>query len=155
MRSIHCMLQTSPHCGACHGLIPISCNHSVYHQCWSQRLAISASHCSDMPLPVWTTSNLAILGRVACNLMRLGSLHSDIVAMQSQLGQRPVDLQRRSQSLDNTDDSKSPCLRTTCCRNSYHERVGNANRTLLVCTVWALWPCAVTAIQNRLKLSNA
>ena len=49
------------------------------------------SHCSDMPLPVCHTSNLAILGRGACNLMRLGSLHSDLVAMQPQMGQHPVD----------------------------------------------------------------
>ena len=125
------------HHSAEHGLIPISCNHSVYHQCWSQRLEISASHCSDMPLPVWNTSNLAILGFVACNLMRLGSLHSDIIAMQPQLGQHPVDSQRRSQSLVSMDDSKS-CLRTTGCTNSYHERVQNANWTLLVCKACAL-----------------
>ena len=112
---------------------PISSNHFVYHECQSERLAISASHCSEIPLHVWNiwnVSNLAILGRVACNLMRLGSLHSDIVAVQPQLGQRPVDSQRRSQSLDSMDDSKSLCFRTTCLRNSYHERVQNSNRTL-------------------------
>ena len=48
MWSTHCMIQTSPQCGACHGLIPINSNHSIYHQCRSQRLAISASHCSDI-----------------------------------------------------------------------------------------------------------
>ena len=141
MWSIHCMIQTSPHCGACRGLIPISSNHFVYHECQSERLAISASHCSEIPLHVWNiwnVSNLAILGRVACNLMRLGSLHSDIIVVQPQLGQRPVDSQRRSQSLDSMDDSKS-WLRTTCSRNSYHERVQNANWTLLVCTVCALF----------------
>ena len=39
-------------------------------------------------LHIRNTSNLAILqlGRVARSLMRLGSLHSDIVAMQPQLG---------------------------------------------------------------------
>ena len=128
--STHYMIQTSPHCGACRGLIPISGNHFVYHECQSERLAISASHCSDMPWNISNTSNLAILGRVACNLMRLGSLHSDIVAVQPQLGQRPVDSQRWSQSLDSMDDSKSLCFRTTCLRNSYHERVQNSNRTL-------------------------
>ena len=83
-------------------------------------------------LHIRNTSNLAILqlGRVARSLMRLGSLHSDIVAMQPQMGQHPVDSQRRSQSLDSTDDSKSLYLRTACCKNSNHERVQKENRTL-------------------------
>ena len=91
-------------------------------------------------LHIRNTSNLAILqlGSVARSLMRLGSLHSDIVAMQPQLGQHPVDSQRRSQSLDSTDDGKSLYLQTACCKNSNHERVQKENRTLLVCTVWAL-----------------
>ena len=70
---------------------------------------------------------------VAWNLMRLGSLHSDIIAVHPQMGQHPVDLQRRSQSLDSMDDRKSLYLRATACRNSCCERVQNANWTFLVC----------------------
>ena len=75
-RSIHCMIQTSPHCGACHGLIPISCNHSVYHECRSQRLAISASyyichivptcHCLYITPQTWPSCHWDVLLAISC-----------------------------------------------------------------------------------------